>query len=112
MTAARTYARAVAGYDGDFERDLVAAITLAIGDTSLLTDVPLGTGETANALVTVLACTLALSPAATRSPTAIRKTLDELGKRLRRRIAAAEHDAEMKEFLRSVFHGGDVGGHA
>lgn len=110
MTA---YARAVAGYDVDFERHLAEAITTAIAKASLADDanvLMLRTGETTSALLTVLAGTLALSPAATRSPSAVRKTLDQLGKRLRQRIAAAERDPATQDFLRRTFHG-DHGGH-
>src|SRR5262245_793820 len=56
------------------------------------------TGEATSALLTVLAGMLALSPAAVRSPTAMRKTVDELGKRLRRQVAAAESDPELHAF--------------
>ena len=63
------------------------------------------TGEAAEALLTVLAGILAMSPAATRSPTAIRETVDELGKRLRRQIAAAEQNADIQEFARRTFNG-------
>jgi hypothetical protein len=38
--------------------------------------------------------------------------VDELGKRLRRRIAAAEDDSALQEFLRRVFRGTDVEGSA
>jgi hypothetical protein len=71
----------------------------------------LRTGELCGALTTLLVTTLAMSPAATRSPTQIRKTLDELGRRLRRRIAAAEADPGVADFVSRCFHGGD-GGHA
>ena len=111
-----TYARAAAGYDADFERKLIEAITTAIGEASIITDanvMAIRTGETASALLSVLAAVLAMSPAVTRSPTAIRKTIDELGKRLRRRVAQAERNADMQDFLRRVFRGDDdVGGHA
>ena len=48
------------------------------------------TGEAAQALLTALACVLAMSPSATRSPAAIRRTVDEIGKRLRKQGRAAE----------------------
>jgi hypothetical protein len=49
-------------------------------------------------------------PSTTRSPTAIRKTVDNLGKRLRRKVAAAEQSADLQEFLRRTFrHGGTEG---
>jgi hypothetical protein len=117
MTAAHagrtSYARAVAGFDDDYERALVEAITRAIAEASMVTDaniMVIRTGEAASALVTALASVLALSPAATRSPSAIRKTIDNLGKRLRRRVAAAESNADMQDFIRRAFRGTDVGG--
>jgi hypothetical protein len=72
----------------------------------------LRTGEIASALLTALATTLAMSPAATRSPTQIRKTIDELRRRLCRKLAAAEHSDDLREFARHCFHGNDVGGSA
>jgi hypothetical protein len=110
-----TYARAAAGYDAEHEQQLLAAITAAIVETSRVADanvIALRTGEIASALLTALAGILAMSPAATRSPTAMRKMVDELGKRLRRRIAAAEDDSALQEFLRRVFRGTDVEGSA
>src|SRR5262245_5793040 len=98
-----TYALATAGYDAEHERQLTAAIMKAIADTSTLTDcsdvMALRTAEASNALLTVLATVLALSPVATRSPSAIRRTVDELGKRLRRRVA----DPDLQTFARSCF---------
>ena len=114
MTSARTdYATATREFDRAHENDLVEAILKAIIDTSMLTDVDcavIRTGELASALLSCLAATLAMSPAATRSPRQIRLTVDELGKRLRRRIAAAEANPDMHEFLRRSFRGTDVGG--
>jgi hypothetical protein len=110
-----SYARAVAGYDAEHERELVAAITTAIAESSVTTSPPvlcIRTAEAASALVTCLAAVLAMSPAATRSPTAIRRTLDELGKRLRRRIAAAERNGKLQELVRRSIRGNDVGGRA
>jgi hypothetical protein len=110
-----TYARATAGYDEDHERALVDAITTAIFKTSMVSDAnvcAIRTGELSSALLTVLAGVTVMSPSATRSPTAVRRTLDQLGKRLRRRLAAAETDPAMQDFLRRIFHGNDVEGSA
>jgi hypothetical protein len=63
----------------------------------------LRTGEAAEALLTALACVLALSPAVARSPATIRKTADNFGKRLRRKVAEAERNADLKEFVAGVF---------
>jgi hypothetical protein len=109
-----TLARATAGYDEAFERSLVDAVTIAIADASRATDancIALRTAETASALVTCLAGILAMSPAATRSPTALRRVIDEIGKRLRRRIASAERSPELADFLRRCFRGGGHGPH-
>jgi hypothetical protein len=110
-----SFERATAGYDEAFEQQLAYAITVAIAETSRVTDVNaicIRSGETIAALVTTLASVLAMSPSAVRSPTQIRKTLDELGKRLRRRLAAAEADPVMREFMRSTFNGTDTEGSA
>jgi hypothetical protein len=109
-----TYARATAGYDDAHERALVEAISTAIAEASMITDASamvVRTGEVASALLTCLASVLALSPSVTRSKTAQRKMLDELGKRLRQRVAAAEN-SELRAFRERVFHGNDVGGNA
>jgi hypothetical protein len=50
-------------------------------------------------------------PTAPRSPIAIRRTVDELGKRSRRR-AAGEQSPELADFLKRFFRDDDVGGHA
>jgi hypothetical protein len=116
MTDIRTtYERAKHSYDPEHEEELRNAIVGAIAETSKVSDVDalvLRTGEAASALLSALALVLALSPAATRSPTAIRKMTDELGKRLRQRVAAAQASAEVQDFVRRAFHGTDVGGHA
>jgi hypothetical protein len=115
MTDPRTsYDRAAAGYDKDFENHLAHVIITAITEASRVSDanaVVLRTGETASALVSTLATVLAMWPSATRSPTAIRNTVDELSKRLRRRLALAEADPVLQEFMRRSFNGTD-GGHA
>jgi hypothetical protein len=88
-----TYAKATLEYDPQHEKALLKAITEAIFLTSMVSDVNVAairTGECAEALLTVLAGVLAMSPSATRSPAAIRKTVDDLGKRLRSKVAAGE----------------------
>ena len=109
MTDAQTtYDRATSAYDKDHERALMEAITRTIFETSAVSDADaifIRTAECAQALVIVLAGVLAMSPTATRSPTAIRRTIDDLGKRLRRQIAAAEQNADIQEFVRRTFNG-------
>jgi hypothetical protein len=114
MSSARTsYARAAAGYDDEHEAALVEAIMAAIAQASVVADanaLVLRTGETASALLTVLAATLALSPEAVRSPTAIRKLTDEIRRRLLLRVTRAQ--AEADAFRARCFTGTDVGGNA
>ena len=116
-THSTTYAKAVLEYDPEHEAALLDAITKAIvTEFAVVTDcnaVVLRTGEAAEALLTALACVLALSPAVARSPTAIRKTIDTFGKCLRRKVATAERDPDLKDFVvRRSFRGNDSGGHA
>jgi hypothetical protein len=68
--------------------------------------------ERATMVVTSRITAVIRAERAVRSPTAIRKHIDELRKRLRRRVANAEADADMQDFIARAFHGGDVGGHA
>jgi hypothetical protein len=108
-----TYARAQS-YDPDFERALVDVIGKAILDASLITDcnvLAIRTGETIHALTAVLGGMIAVSPALC-SPTATRKAIDEIAKRLRRQVAAARSDPEVASFTRSVFNGTQTEGSA
>jgi hypothetical protein len=110
-----TYARAASGYDDQHEAELLAAIMAAIAEASRVSDADalvVRTGEAASALLSALAFVLALSPSATRSPTAQRRMLEELGKRLRRRVAAAQGDDDVRAFARRCFRSNDVGGRA
>jgi hypothetical protein len=109
-----TYERAAFGYDDAHERDLLNAITAAIIQASKVSDcdvIALRTGEAASALVSALALVLAMSPSAVRSPTSIRKMLDELRRRLRRRVADATTNADLQDSLARVFRD-DVEGNA
>jgi hypothetical protein len=106
------FERAAAGYDDQHEADLTAALCTAIAEVSVvpLDDqraLVLRTGEIVAALVTTLAMILSLSPEAVRSPTAIRHLTDELGKKLRRRVAAARASAEVKDFRDRSFRSDD-----
>jgi hypothetical protein len=117
MTDAQTtYDRATsASYDTDHERALMEAIMRTIFETSAVSDadaIVIRTAECAQALVIVLAGVLAMSLPATRSPTAIRRTIDDLGKRLRRQIAAAEASEDLQEFISRTSRGNDVEGTA
>ena len=91
------------------------AITRTILETSAVSDADaifIRTAECAQALVIVLDGVLAMSPAATRSPTAIRRTIDDLGKRFRRQIAVTEASEDLQEFISRTFRGNDVEGTA
>jgi len=116
MTDAQTtYDRATSAYDKGHERASMEAITRTIFETSAVSDadaIVIRTAECTQALVIVLAGVLAMSPAATRSPTAIRRTIDDLGKRLRLQIAAAEASEDLQEFISRTFRGNDVEGTA
>jgi hypothetical protein len=82
----KTFARATLEYDPDHEKALLEAITTALVTESRVSDcnaVVFRTGEAAQALTTVLAGVLVMSPSATHSPTAIRRTIDSFGKSLR-----------------------------
>ena len=70
-----------------FEQELAETISAAICQASAASG--LRTGATADALLTVLAITLTMSPSVVRSPTTLRRTVDRLAKLLRRRVSAA-----------------------
>jgi hypothetical protein len=110
-----TYARAGGGYDSEHEAELYKAILHAITEASRVSDcdvIVIRTGETTAALVNILALVLALSPEAVSSPASVRRTVEEIGKRLHRRVIAAQSDAGVRDFLRHVFHGSNVVGNA
>ena len=111
-----TYARARAGFDDAHVDELRTAIMTAIATTSKVSDaevIAIRTAELTTALLDVLTMALYLPPESVRSPTAIRKLVDVFGKRLRRRIAAAERDRELQDFLlHRCFRGGEREGNA
>ena len=110
-----TFAKATLEYDTEHERALLEAITESIFETSRVSDcnaVVIRTGEAAQALLTALACVLAMSPSATRSPSALRKTCDDFSKSLRRKVGAAEQDLALQEFMCRTFRGSGVKGNA
>ena len=111
-----TFARATNAYDHEHEQALIEAITTALFDASKVSDcnaIVLRTGEAAQRLTDGFSIgTLAMSPSATRSPTAIRKLGDDIVKRLRRKVTVAEQSPDLKDFVRRSFWGNDEGGHA
>ena len=108
QAASRKLERAMAGFDEAFEARLVDEITKTIADASMIDNVMvLRTGEAAAALTTVLASILALSPASTRSRSAIKQTADGFRRKLAANIRAAEGSPDFYEFKRRAFHSGD-----
>jgi hypothetical protein len=110
-----TFARATREYDPEFERAITTAVSEAIAQVSLVTDASamvLRTGEIIAALTTVLASTIALSPAITRSPTQVREFLAENAKRLQRQTMQAVEHPDTERFRKSWFNGNDVAGRA
>ena len=110
-----SYEKAVLEYDPEHERALMEAITQAIFEASMVSDcnaAVIRTGEAAQALMTVLAGVLSMSPSVTRSPTALRKTVDDLGKKLRRNVVAAEQNDDLREFMHRTFRGTGTAGSA
>jgi hypothetical protein len=115
MSEQPTFERATLECDPLHELALIEAIAVAMFEVSGVTDANVAvirTGEAARALTKSLAMVLALSPSVTRSPTALRKTSDEISKCLRRYVAEAERDDLAQEFLRRTFRGTDVAGNA
>jgi hypothetical protein len=110
-----TFACATRKYDPEFERTIAAAVSTAIAQVSLVTDanaMVLRTSEIIAALTTVLASTIALSPAITLSPTQVREFLAVNAKRLQRQTMQAVDDPDTKRFRESWFNGDDVAGRA
>jgi hypothetical protein len=84
----------------------------AVGEASMATDVNammIRTGETITALVRVLASS-SLVP--DRSPTALRRRVEQIAKDLRRQASKLAADPDVHSFHARAFHHGDVGGRA
>jgi hypothetical protein len=64
-------------------------------------------GECANALTTVQASTLALSPTTARSSKAIKQLAAAFRRKLAAKVRAAEGSPDFYEFKRRAFHSGD-----
>lgn len=115
--AMNAFERAITAYDDAHERALVESVTRAIVDASLISESPLlvlRTGELTSALLIVLAAAIALSPEAARSSAAIRKTTDELRRRLKKCVAVARAHPDFREFEARSFRQDDAkrGGHS
>lgn len=86
------YQRAASGYDEQFAHALAGEIATTIARASVVKDAPImviRTGETLEALATVLATMLTLSPGMD-VPSELRKTVDQLARRIRRDVAKAK----------------------
>ena len=108
MSDRTAYARAIAGYDRDFERMLVQSITKTIATKSQVADAPiiaLRTGETIGALVTVLEMIAALTPAFD-APSNLRRFTEHTSKRIRRNVARVRADPEFGAHVFGSRHGG------
>jgi hypothetical protein len=111
--ASDAFHRAIEGYDRAFESKLVEHITSAIAEASFVDAgdghnvLALRLSETANALTTVLASVLALSPAAARSPAAIREISERIRKKLVARVHQAERDPTFSDFKARTFNDDD-----
>lgn len=107
------FRRALEGYDSAFESKLVEHITSATSAIAEASFVDAGDGhrvlalrlgEIAGALTTILAATLALSPAATRTPKAIREISDKVRRKLERQVRQAERDPTICDFKSRTFN--------
>jgi len=95
-----TYARATASYD-DFRHHLIEEIFNAIGKASMVTDanlMVLRTGETLEALTTVLIATALLTPYFD-TPSHLREFAETLAKRIRREVAKARAEGRRRLHL-------------
>jgi hypothetical protein len=88
------------------ERELLDAIVSAVSDANVFV---LRTREAASVLLSALAFVLACSQSVRHSPTAVPRTIDELGRRIRRRVAPAETDQELRPFRRCCFNCSGIG---
>jgi low affinity Fe/Cu permease len=107
-------ARAFAGFDPQFAEALQGAIITAIGEASIVSDarvMAIRTSETIEALLVVLAQVIAISDLA-RSPTSLRKGLDEIARKLRQHTTRAAAGSHVQDFRRRCFRTGNVEGHA
>jgi hypothetical protein len=86
-----SYARAAAGYDEQFRRELAGEIITAIAKASVVADAPvmaIRTTETLDALADALVTVLAIVPRMD-VPSELRKAAEALARRLRRDVARA-----------------------
>jgi hypothetical protein len=104
--AVTTFARATREHDPAHERALLDAIATAIVENSRVSNASLVLRpvEIIGALTVALASTISLTEHA-RSPTAARKFIDGLSRRLRLQTGQAAADPDAREFRRRIFNG-------
>lgn len=100
-------------YDRAFEELLLERIVETIVAESMLEGgdgkpvLVLRMAELAAALTTALACTLALSPQAAHSSSAIKQTSRSFRRKLHSQVNAARRDPHLHDFLRRTFNHSD-----
>ena len=110
-----TYERAQRGYDAEHERALLEAITEAIFETSTSERRQCGRAQNRRSHsgpadgAGVRPRNVAVGDALAHGHP---QDVDDLGKRLRRRVCAAEQTADLQDFVRRSFWNGDEGGNA
>lgn len=107
-----SYERAIREYDREFERALVTEIVNAIARASMVPDpdlrvMAIRTGETLEALITVLVSFAAMSPHFD-VPSHLRQFSESLAKRVRREVAKARAEGFCSDFV----HGAQRAGNA
>jgi hypothetical protein len=100
--------RATAGYDPAFETELTDAVIRTIVEQSMIDNVlVLRTGESAAALVGVLAVIMAMSPAAAHNEAAIKQVSRSFRRKLSAQVHHARQNPDLHEFLRRSFNYSD-----
>ena len=98
-----TYERATREYDEEFKRALVSEILTAICKASMVTDpelrvMALRTGETVEALTTLLISFAAMSPHFD-TPSHLREFAENTAKRIRREVSRARAEGFGEDFI-------------
>jgi len=107
-----TYERATREYDEEFTRALVSEILTAICKASMVTDpelrvMALRTGETVEALTTLLISFAAMSPHFD-TPSHLREFAENTAKRIRREVSRARAEGFGEDFIFGARGGGNA----
>ena len=105
-----TWSRATAGYDEDFQRELIGEIITAIAKASIVTDanvMALRTGETLEALISCMISFAAMSPHFD-TPSHLREFAEHLARRFRREVARARAEGSCEDFIFGARKGGNA----